>query len=37
MVINGKSQISYDAMIKSKSLNAFLEEEPKKEAKAAEE
>ena len=37
MVINGKSQISYDAMIKSKSLNAFFDDEPAQESEAAKE
>ena len=36
MVINGKSTISYNAMIKSKSLNSFFEE-PAVEEKEEEE
>jgi hypothetical protein len=36
MVINGKSSISYSAMIKSKNLNAFFEDDAKVEAPEAE-
>jgi hypothetical protein len=37
MVMNVKSHISYDAMIKSKSLNSFFEEKPVEEPEAEEE
>lgn len=37
MVINGKSQISYNAMIKSKNLDAFFPEEAVPEPEAAKE
>lgn len=36
MVIDGKTNISYDAMIKSRSLNSFFDEDSKEELKEEE-